>query len=179
MSRRLKKRHALEYVDADINIMPFIDVFSILNTFLLFSAVFLSVGIIKVQIPFFTNKEVPPTAKRVLDVKVDLQKEKVTVVTSYSAPPQNPQQWSYTTDQKGIAEMHSQLVTVRKAEQETDLVTLFSDDDVTYEMLTNILDAIKLRKDGDPMFTITDKESGEAYKDIYLFPKVVMGSIVL
>ena len=53
MSRR-KKRKKAAYNEIVLNIMPFIDVFSMLNTFLLYSAVFLAVGIIEVQIPYLS-----------------------------------------------------------------------------------------------------------------------------
>lgn len=51
MSKK-KKRKQLESQSAQLNIMPFIDIFSMLNTFLLISASFVSIGILKVQVPF-------------------------------------------------------------------------------------------------------------------------------
>ena len=71
-----KKKKKLGYRDISLNIMPFIDVFSLLNTFLLMSAVFLSVGIIEVQIPFLTSA--PPDKKqddKSCSVKIDMSKE--------------------------------------------------------------------------------------------------------
>ena len=57
MGRRKKKHKGGGEVDTgapELNIMPFIDIFSMLNTFLLLS-VALWVRIIEVQIPFLSN----------------------------------------------------------------------------------------------------------------------------
>jgi biopolymer transport protein ExbD len=62
--RRRAKRPGIGYRDIELNIMPFIDVFSLLNTFLLLSAVFFSLGMLEVQLPFFSNapqKDSKPT----------------------------------------------------------------------------------------------------------------------
>ena len=76
MSRKKKKR-SIPYKDVELNIMPFIDIFSMLNTFLLFSAVFLSVGVLEVQIPFLSNQPPPddPKDSRLFQVNVDVSKE--------------------------------------------------------------------------------------------------------
>ncbi len=76
--KKKKRRSTIKYRDIQLNIMPFIDVFSLLNTFLLMSAVFLAVGIIEVQIPFLTTA--PPdkkTDEKFCDVKVDMEKDKI------------------------------------------------------------------------------------------------------
>jgi len=89
MSRK-KKVRKVKYRDIELNIMPFIDVFSLLNTFLLMSAVFLSIGILEVQIPFLTSA--PPEKKedsRSLEIKVDMEKTKIEVTAAYNKPPIN------------------------------------------------------------------------------------------
>lgn len=169
---------------AELNIMPFIDVFSVLNTFLLMSAVFLSVGIIKVQIPFLTNKSPPQKPKRSLTVAVDVTPQTITINTSYSAPPVNAQSYKYPLNPAGINDMHKRLVEVRRSDMETDLVTLYSDDEVIYDDLVKVLDAVKLRRAGDPEFVskFNDEDDDPAEKannKIFVYPKVVMGSVIL
>jgi biopolymer transport protein ExbD len=180
--RKRKKRFSPEYRDADLNIMPFIDVFSVLNTFLLFSAVFVALGSVRVQVPFFTNKEPEdnrPT--RNLSVKVDLRKEEIILTSSYSMAPVNERTVNYPTGEEGLKRLHTDLVELRTSEPKTDLVTLFVDDDVAYNDVILTLDAIKLRFPGDPEIeSSTEDASGvSVFSKDYLYPKVVMGSILL
>ena len=138
MARRKRKSSGVEYQDIELNIMPFIDVFSILNIFLLVSASFLSIGVIKVQVPFFTNAPVPPEkAKRSLSINVDIEKTKIELKTSYSQPPINEKIKKFDNNEAGLKDLHTELVSIRNQNPDTDLVTVFSEDDVTYEEITN------------------------------------------
>jgi biopolymer transport protein TolR len=183
-NRRKKKNKkntaAISTDSAELNIMPFIDVFSVLNTFLLMSAVFMSVGIIKVQVPYFTSKSEPQKPKRSLAVNVDVEKDKLTLDAQYSMPPVNPIKEVFAMNETGYAGLHKKLVELRTTEPTTDLVTVFSDDEVLYEDLAKILDAIKHRLKGDPVFPGTgEEEEGKDGNKSFVYPKVVMGSVVL
>ena len=179
--RRRRKANSIEYVDPELNIMPFIDIFSMLNTFLLFSAVFLSIGIIEIQVPFLSNAKPPKDDKptRLIEVIVEIERLELILITRFSAPPVNEEEKKYKMDETGIAEFHAKIIELRSTNQDTDLVTVFTEDDVTYEQLTKVLDAIKIRKEGDPEFTITDKETGEQKPSAFIYPKVVLGSVGL
>jgi hypothetical protein len=80
----------------------------------------------------------------------------------------------------GILALHQRLVTIRSENKDTDLATVFSDDDVTFEQLTKVLDAIRVRKKNDPRFDNPADTAEErlANADV-VFPKIVMGSVVL
>ncbi len=184
MARRKRKSSGVEYQDIELNIMPFIDVFSILNIFLLVSASFLSIGVIKVQVPFFTNAPVPPEkAKRSLSINVDIEKTKIELKTSYSQPPINEKIKKFDNNEAGLKDLHTELVSIRNQNPDTDLVTVFSEDDVTYEEITKLLDAIKIRLPSDPAFANkADEDDSEVEKmklEGMLYPKVVMGSVIL
>ncbi len=180
MSRKKRKsRPTQEYQDAELNIMPFIDVFSVLNTFLLMSAAFITLGVIKVQVPFFTNSEDQSKPKRTLEVKVDAQKDKIELTTSYSMAPIQPNKQTFAADDNGINQLHEALVRIRVDNKETDLVTLYSDDDVTYEQVVKVLDAIKVRRENDPLFISDQADEKELANKPFVFPKVVMGSVIL
>ncbi len=160
--------------------MPFIDIFSMLNTFLLFSAVFLSVGIIEVQVPFLSSAPADPTDNvRSLAVKVDVLPDKIQLVTSYSAPPTDEVVREFALDKNGYEELHAAAVEVRAANEDIKMLTLFSDDAVTFDQLVMILDAVKNRRDTDPEFFETDKKSGDRYRSVHVFSQVVMGSVIL
>lgn len=184
MSRKKKKR-SMEYKDVELNIMPFIDIFSMLNTFLLYTAVFLSVGIMEVQIPFLSNAEPPKDNKdsRVFLVNVDITKELVEIQTSYSKAPEQSQKFPFPNNAEGLKQMHQKLADIRKQNVDTDKATVFSDDEVNWENLSAVLDAVMLRVEGDPQFPpvkdAKNKEKAENEAKVYLYPKIVMGSVML
>lgn len=185
MSRRKKKRRSLEYKDVELNIMPFIDIFSMLNTFLLFSAVFLSVGVLEVQIPFLSNQPPPddPKDSRVFQVNVDVTKDQVEIQTSFTRPPEQAQKFPFPNNPEGLKSMHQKLAEIRKQNAGTDKATVFSEDDVNWESLSAVLDSVMLRVEGDPIFApakdAKNKEKAELDAKIYLYPKIVMGSVML
>ena len=166
--------------------MPFIDVFSMLNTFLLFTAVFVTIGITEVQIPFITNAPPPKEQKsnRFLNINIDVSKEKIEVVRVWSAPPADEMKWEFTNDKDGVLKMHQRLVSLRREDPDTDKVTVFCEDDVIFKEFSKILDGVKLRFEGDPMFTtkaaaeVKDKKAAEE-STIFLYPKIVIGSVIL
>ena len=182
-ARKKKKRKQIKYTDVQLNVMPFIDVFSLLNTFLLMSAAFLTFGIVEVQIPFLST-QAPEDQKdeneRYLEVKVDMEKELVKVITSYSRPPVNEETKEFEVTEAGIAELHKHMVEVKRTDPEADKIQFFTEDDVIWEDMAAILDAVKLRADGDPLFVdpeMDEKKRLEAER--YLFPKIVMASVML
>lgn len=183
-SKKKKKKSAGGDSTVELNLMPFIDIFSLLTTFLLFSAVFVQIGILEVQVPFLSNAAQPDDEKpsRTIVVNVDVQKEKLAIETSWSAPPEDQQKHEYSHDEQGILEMHNKLVELRIENAETDKVTLFADDDVPYEQVSKILDAVKLLREGDPPVPNSDTASpdqDDRMSKIYLYKKVVMGSVML
>ena len=176
-----KKKRKPKYRDIELNVMPFIDVFSLLNTFLLMSAVFLSVGVLEVQIPFLTSA--PPEKKedeRSFDVKVDMEKDKIQVTGVWSKPPLNEQKRDFKVTKEDIAAMHKFMIELRRAAPDTDKVSFFTEDDVLWKDISNVLDAIKVRGPADPVFApkgATDVQKAIAAESIY--PKVVMSSVML
>lgn len=176
-----KKRHAPGSADVDLNIMPFIDVFSILNTFLLMSSVSLAIGLIEVQIPFIsTPPENPKEPPRSLEVKVDMEKDKITVNSSWSKPPANPNAEEFEVSERGITNMHKHLLTLKAEDPSADKVQFYTDDDVIWNDMALVLDAIKLRQPGDPSFPVAGESAEDKARNAsYLFPKVVLASVIL
>ena len=179
MARHKKKKTVTPSAgEVELNVMPFIDIFSLLCTFLLFSAVFVSIGILEVQIPFLTNAAPNQDleSKRLLDVKIDVEMERVELTTSFTKAPIDENREFFSRDEKGLSEMHAKLIELRDEYEETDKVTLFVDDDILYEDLVLVLDQIKLRFPGDPGFDSQESNKGI---ETSLYPKVVMGSVLL
>jgi biopolymer transport protein ExbD len=193
VSRKKRKVRKVEYKDVELNIMPFIDIFSMLNTFLLFSAVFLSVGILEVQIPFLSSAPPPddPKEAREFKVSVDVTKEQVEIQTSFSMPPEQLQKFPFPLNKDGIDKMHLKLVELRKENPDTDKATVYSDDDVLWDNLSQVLDGVMIRTDKDPLFAVPKdalkgkekdpkaREKAELLAKAFVYPKIVMGSVML
>lgn len=179
MSGRKRKRQ-IKVRAAELNIMPFIDIFSMLNTFLLVSASFVNIGILTVQIPFLTNAP-PPKDKpqRSFSINVNVEKDKAELETKFSAEPVDRKTQEYKLDKDGLKSMHQELVKLRVAQKETDTVTVFSEDDVTYDNLVKVLDSIKALEPTDPPITIMDERLNQPRRSIELYEKVVLGSVIL
>jgi len=179
--KKLKKRKSIKYREIELNIMPFIDVFSLLNTFLLMSAVFIAIGVLEVQIPFLSSA--PPETKdteRALDITVDVEKERIEVTTVWSLPPLNEEKKEFPLSKSGAAELHKHLVNVKKTYPEYDKVSLFTADDVIWKDVAMVIDAIKTRLPGDPI--IVPKNGTDVDKAIaadFIYPKVIMSSVML
>lgn len=154
----------------ELNIMPFIDIFSLLNTFLLFTATFVSIGLLKVQVPFLSNAEPDKAPKRSLEINVSVDSSKVDLRTRYSSPPYDPRESSYSTTVSGIDDFHQALLALKQDNPKQELVTLYSEDGVSYKLLVEILDAVKID---------SSQETDEEQDNNTLFPKVVIGSVLL
>lgn len=177
--KKVKKAKSGKYRDISLNIMPFIDVFSLLNTFLLMSAVFLSVGVLEVQIPFLTTAT--PEKKddeKVCDVKVDMEKEKIEATAANCDGVDEKKEFQISDT--SITELHKYMVAIRKGNLETDKVSFFTDDEVTWKDIAKVLDAIKIRQQGDPVFAKPNaSDTDKAMAAEFLFPKVIMSSVML
>lgn len=151
--------------------MPFIDIFSLLNTFLLFTATFVSLGVLRVQVPFLSNAT-PDTKKpaRSLEVNITVSRDSIVLNSEYSQPPKEKSSNTFYASNEGIAAFHRALLALKHENPKDDLVTLYSDDDVSYEKLIEIIDAIKIDS--------TIENDGTQDNDT-LFPKVVIGSVML
>lgn len=179
MSARKKKKIMQPSIApiAELNVMPFIDIFSLLCTFLLFSAVFVSIGIIEVQVPFLSNaapsKEDNSTVeKRMIDIKIEIDEEKIVVNTSYTMPPADAQKREFSTNESGLGQFHNLLVKLKEDHPKADKVTLFVDEKVIYNDLVNILDRIKLKE-------LNSKIDSKKFQSLSLFPKVIIGNVIL
>ncbi|MFW7379080.1 MAG: ExbD/TolR family protein [Oligoflexus sp.] len=180
-----KKRHSKKGPAApELNIMPFIDIFSMLNTFLLVSAAFIGLGIIEVQIPFLSNApELQTEPSRDFSIRVDVEEAQVILTTQWTAEPVEKRVENYKLETADLERFHQEMMRLRVAVPETDKVTVYSDDNVKYDRLILVLDAIKTLNETDPPLNIprTSDESDvrRSVSDRSLYEKVVIGSVIL
>ena len=170
-----KKKHKQTVGSSvELNVMPFIDIFSLLCTFLLFSAVFVSMGIVDVQVPFLSNAKPnfgDSKHERTLSINIEINLETISLSTEWSEEPINKKSWQFKRDKSGISKFHNFLIKIKDKFNKQDKVTLFTDDKLSFEEVIEIIDAIKLRN--------IDKASASKGVNSPLFTKVVMGSVLL
>ncbi len=168
----------------ELNIMPFIDIFSMLNTFLLVSAAFLGLGIIEVQIPFLSNSpDLKEQPTRSYSLRIDVSDTEVKVTGQWTAEPVEKTETTYPLNDADIARLHTDLIGIRTKIPENDKATVYVDDTVPYEQVVKVLDAVKTMKEGEPPLNLPAKPDEDPLKarakQSYLFEKVVMGSVIL
>lgn len=151
--------------------MPFIDIFSLLNTFLLFTATFVSIGLLRVQVPFLSNATPDSKPTRSLDINIDLNRDQVVLRTAYTTAPTNKSSSTFSSSPEGLEALNRALLDLKHSNPKDDKVTLYSDEDVSYNKIIAVLDAIKIDKSVDTSDGMTDNNT--------LYPKVVMGSVML
>lgn len=185
MARRKRRlKQTSDGPPIDLNVMPFIDVFSLLTTFLLFVAVFTHIGILEVQVPFLSNQVDKSDDKdqpdRVITIHIMLDNDTIEVESFYLDPPTNKQVKTFKMVPRGIANMHAYLIELRGDHPATDKLSLFPSDDVDYDSVIAVLDAIKFMKRTDPPLpqSIKVSEEGDPSQQNSLYPKVIMGNIL-
>jgi biopolymer transport protein ExbD len=171
--------------------MPFVDVFSLLTTFLLFSASFITIGILEVQAPFFSSKVTPDEKnERAFEVKMDVADQKLVVTTKFTEEPVDEKVYEFDHNEQGLNDLHDQLYKIRSENPEVDKMTMFTDDEVVYERLVALLDSVKFLKQGEQEIVKPGEDSSESSdakpegeeeeaQDLPLYPKVVMGDVIL
>lgn len=163
----------------ELNVMPFIDIFSMLNTFLLVSAAFMGLGILQVQIPFLSNSsEVKDDPVRMMSIRVDLSDVEVKVTSLWTAPPEDKVEKTFTYDTTGIDDLHREMIALRQKYPDQDKVTVYSDDTVNYQQFTSVLDSIKTVREKDPPLNLPPINGKDVPQNL-LYEKVVIGSVIL
>lgn len=172
--KKKKRKLSASTAAVDINVMPFIDVFSLLCTFLLFSSVFITIGIHTVQVPFFSNaittdENEKPKREHILLLEVSTKNLKLT--SQWSQAPIAKEVHSFSNSTSGLEKLHKKLVEIKEKNIDSKKIKLFFDDKVAYESVTNVLDSV---------IEINSKEkvSPKLANLGKLFPQVVLGNVL-
>lgn len=177
MSLRRKKKLEEINQSVELNVMPFIDIFSLLCTFLLFSAVFISMGIHTVQVPFFTNasseKKDNEKPLREMTFKLDIDVNDIELITKWSIPPLETKREKFTNSLEGREKLHKKMIEFKKEHVKADKIKVTIDDEVLYDTISKVFDAITNFNPEDPQIFDDSKIIKQ------LFPKIVLESVIL
>ena len=165
MSRRWRDRPKAESFDTDImrvlNLIPMMDVLTVLVIFLLITAVFTHITIMELSIP----TQAGGTAVNVpnFSIEVIVRKAGLEIANGSTGEAALPQK-----DGKYDLELLSKMLTRLKARYpEKEDATVLVEPDIQYDYLIQIMDTIRGAD-------VREEESGEM-KKIVLFPKVAIG----
>lgn len=169
----------------ELNIMPFIDIFSMLNTFLLVSAAFLGLGILEVQIPFLSNSpDVKDEPARTFTVRVDVEDTQVKVLSLWTTPPDEKKEETFKFDSAELDRYHKYMIDLRMKVPENDKATVYAENTVTYDNLVKVIDGLKTLKEKEPSLNLPstdpkEAKDGKRVESRFIFEKVVIGSVIL
>jgi biopolymer transport protein ExbD len=181
---KLKKRSKGQEEPVEINVTPMIDMFSVLNTFLLMSAVFSATGFTRIEVPFFSSK--PPPPQKELDekpekvVSITVDNADVTMEVGVSNNSSGVKKDTYKTDDAGLDLMQAKLYELRKENPKFDKVTMMTELDVKYETLIKVIGACRELKAGRPPIPWPAEYKLPVGVDSgTLIPKIILGNIIL
>jgi len=183
MSRRFKfKVRQQEEESFGINVIPMIDLVTILNAFLLVSAAFFAFGQIQVEIPFLSTK-LPDTEqlkKNQVALNVIMDEGLIKIELRHSI---NTKKHENINIKKsgGIYDwesFHYSLVDIKQRYPQVRTMTLFPDEEVAYKDMIELLDAARDIKPDDPPL-VTRLEDGTEVPANFLFRNVVIGGVLL
>ena len=165
MSRRWRNRPKAESFDTDImrvlNLIPMMDILTVLVIFLLITAVFTHITIMELSVPTRTGGSAVNMPN--FSIEVIVRKAGLEIANGSSVEAAIPKK-----DDKYDLEMLSKMLTRLKARYpEKNDATVLIEPDIQYDYLIQIMDAMRgadVREEG----------SGEM-KKIALFPKISVG----
>ena len=174
MKKKNKSAQVASEPDVELNVMPFIDIFSLLCTFLLFTAAFLAIGVIEVQVPFLSNAAPPENQKpkREITINLEIEENKLILQTSYTEAPRNERSESFPNTKQGMENLHVKLWDIKSQNTNSEKITVFIDDTIRYDNIVSVLDQVTLRNP-------SNKNNNQTNSTNSLFPKVVFGSVLL
>ena len=184
MSSKFKFKRRKKVAGAfEINVTPMIDMFSVMITFLLATAVFSSTGQTRVEVPFLSSKP-PPTQEEVDKTPIKLvtvivENTIVKMETSQSNSSATVKKDQFLNDDRGLDDLQAKLYQMRQQDPKFDKVTVMTELDTKYENLVKVLDAMRELKAGRPPIpNPPDAKTPAGIDPNALIPKIVLGNVI-
>ena len=157
-NRPSKRTHRIKPTEG-LNLTPFIDMITCLMFFLMMFAGIIPVVIIDAPLP-----KVASTAEEVKQAKDSENKLEVTVyitANGFSVKADNAKERSFakTADNKyDFVELHKHFITLHTGKPNAHEITLMPQDDVTYDVMIEVMDAAREMVKGDPGYQVIPPE---------------------
>lgn len=160
LARRQQRNHARYRGRNDLNIVPMLDVMTILAFFLIFTAVFSKTSVLELDLPGPGARAAATTPPIELEVivtraRIEIADRSVGVLTSVPA----------TATGQDVARLSVLLGEIKARYPTVDSATLLVAEDVDYDTIVQVMDAVRVRQETDgPRVTRTE-----------LFPRISLG----
>jgi len=156
--RRLRGRSGEE-----MNLVPMIDIFTVLVTFLLMTAVFYRTVILELNLPTAQNVDTPPPA---LQLEIVVRKSTVQVADRGSGLLSEFKSGADGYDYVGLSEY---LKRVKERFPEKLDATILLEPDISYDTLVQMMDTVR----------VVEQKEGERTVMAELFPEISIGDAPL
>ena len=181
-SKKKKKYKATEAFD--INVTPMVDMFSVLISFLLITAVFSATGQARVDVPFLSSRPVEsknePEKDPPVNLTLSIQEDKVVLEVTGGKIGEKPETHDFQLVEAGLDELQEKVYQYRKNDLRVDTVTFMTDEDIKYEKLVMVLDAVRvLKPNREPIPLPEDYKFPRGVDQDSLIPKIIMGNVIL
>jgi biopolymer transport protein ExbD len=143
-----------------LNLVPMIDIFTVLVTFLLMTAVFYRTVILELNLPTAQNNDTPPPPTLQLEVLV--RKAKIQVADRGSGLLQEFPNGAQGYD---LAALSGFLQRVKQRFPEKMDATILLEPDIPYDTLVQVMDTVR----------VVDQKQGERTVQAELFPEISIG----
>ena len=160
LARRQQRNHARYRGRNDLNIVPMLDVMTILAFFLIFTAVFSKTSVLELDLPgpgARAAAAAPPIELEVIVRRrgIDIADRSTGVLASVPAVPGG----------QDVARLSALLGEIKSRYPTVDAATMLVAEDVDYDTIVQVMDAVRVRQATDgPRVTRTE-----------LFPRISLG----
>lgn len=173
---RVPTGHKRKKAQEKLNLVPIMDSVFIFIFFLLMSTSFLKIYEIDSDIPITSQSEPPKDQKDPLALTLKVSTKNISL---YKGVPsrrikrikRTPQDDSY------LEELHSYLIDLKKQYLNEDQIIIEPSDDLTYEEVVKIMDAVRKLNRTDEAIFKTNKEGVDIKLD-HLFKKIIFNNFM-
>ncbi|NBO37372.1 biopolymer transporter ExbD [bacterium] len=179
---KLKKRKQVATA-FDVNVTPMLDLFSVLIIFLLATSVFSATGETRIEVPFLSSQPPPKqedidkNPEKTVNLTIDTSSVKYQQATTASSVPVDEFEVPLTED--ALDKVQARIYAIRKENPKFDKVTIFTQQEVNYEKLVLVLDAVReLRPGRTPIPFPADYKFPSGVDASNLVTKIVLGNVI-
>ena len=176
MAYKLPTRRRGKKEPQRLNLIPILDAVFIFIFFLLMSAQFVKIFEINSDVPIVSDAPPPKNQKNPLALTLSINNSGFVVSTGL--PSRTIKRISKTDDGSyDLNGLHDFLVNLKKSHTDEKSIVLMPKVDLSYEIIVQIMDAVRTLKNTDDAIFIKDKD-GIDVKVKELFNKIVFGNLM-
>src|SRR5262245_3256230 len=157
-------RRARRSAEGELNLVPMIDIFTVLVTFLLMTAVFYRTVVLELNLPTAQNNDVPPPPSLQLEILV--RKARVEVADRNTGLLQS---FANRAEGYDYAALSQFLQRVKERFPEKLDATILLEPDIPYDTLVQVMDTVR----------VVEQKQGERSVQAELFPEISIGDAPL